>query len=87
MTQFEELVIQNLGEIKEQLADVQSKTTDLCSRHAVVEEKVKNLEGDWKEHINTEIQTELRKRDNKWKLPAIIFGAIASIATIVNFFK
>lgn len=87
MSQFEDLVIQNLGEIKETISDIQEKTTDLCSRHAVVEEKVKNLEGDWKEHINEEIQVELRKRDNKWKVPAIVFGAISSIAIIVNFFK
>lgn len=87
MERFEELVIQNLGEIKDALSDVQNKTSDLCTRHGIVEEKVKNLEIDWKTHINEEIQTELRKRDNKWKIPAIIFGGIASIATIVNFFK
>jgi len=87
MSEWEDLVIQNLGEIKETTQQTQLSVTDLCERTGVVEEKVKNLETNWKEHINSEIQVELRKRDNKWKIPAIIFGAIASVATVVNFFK
>lgn len=87
MNDFEQLVIQNLGDIQETCTKTQESVTDLCSRTGVVEEKVKNLEADWKTHINNEISAELRKRDNRWKLPTIIFGAIASVATIINFFK
>ena len=87
MSEFEDLVIQNLGEIKESLADVQSKTTDLCTRHSVVEEKVKTLETSWKTHLNEEVQSELRKSENKWKLPAVIASCVSTISMLVAIFK
>ena len=87
MTQFEDLVIQNLDEIKTTIADIQTKTTDLCVRSTVSEKDIADLKDNWKSHINSEIQKELVKRENKWKITAVIFGSISAIATIVNYFR